>query len=532
MSDHEYPAAEALGTWASIADTPPRDPPGANGHRPPDGDKVYSETDTGNGERLLDVYGGDLYYVKGRKLPWRVWDGNCWRPDETQRVEQWMQGILRSALTTMAGNSYVPRHQLQGQARWLTQSLDMSKIRAGVAAASLHSTTTYDAFDQNPWLLPCANGLTYDVRDGSLRESRRDDMMSWCMPVAASREPVPHPQWDAMLRLVMDEDAEMVDYLRRVLGLCLTGFTGAKCFWFWVGNTNAGKTTVLRVMEELLGPAAHKVALRAVLKRHEDLAIRHDLAEIQGRRFIYAEEFKPGDVLNVGVMKELTGDGTITADRKGEDNETFRVQAKLILGTNEMPHLTDIDDAIRGRVRVLPFPANVPARLAERGERLRSVDEVVEGLRAEAPGILQDLVAAVVEWFAAGQQLAMPEKVYGATKQYFDSEDPLVPWMETCCVADGERVELPFAVWYWSFIEQSGRDPKKATKQWFGRQLEGHGFVKREAYNGKFYTGLSLTDPARVAAEDAKWRDDLKNGRDTFAERESRRRASQTGSLL
>lgn len=327
--------------------------------------------------------------------------------------------------------------------------------------------------------------------------------MSRCVPVAASYAPVPHPTWDAVLRLVMGDDAEMVGYLRRSLGLLLTGDTREKCFWFWVGNTNAGKTTLLTFMHRLLGEFGGKIALRAFLKRHEDLAIRHDLAELQGRRFVYAEEFKPGDVLNAGVVKDVTGDGTITADRKGEANETFRCRAKLILGTNDMPNLTDIDDANRGRVRVVPFEVNVPATLAARGEPLRSVDEVVDALLAEAPCILQDLVAAVGEWRAAGYTLGWPKKVYEATKRYLDAQDPLAPWLEACGDGSGETEELPFAVWYWSFIEQSEQDPKYASKQWFGRRLESHKFVKRVAYNGKHYTGPRLTDLAKQIAQDA-----------------------------
>jgi hypothetical protein len=97
--------------------------------------------------------------VKERKFPWRVWDGNCWPADQTQQVEQFMERVLRKALAEVASGGYVPRHQLQGQTRWLTTSLDMARIRAGVAAASLRRTVTPDAFDVSPWILPCENGL-------------------------------------------------------------------------------------------------------------------------------------------------------------------------------------------------------------------------------------------------------------------------------------------------------------------------------------------------------------------------------------
>jgi phage/plasmid-associated DNA primase len=208
-------------------------------------------------------------------------------------------------------------------------------------------------------------------------------------------------------------------------------------------------------------------------------------------------------VLNVGVVKDITGNGVITADRKGEANEIFRCRTKLILGTNDVPNLEDIDDAIRGRVRVVPFGANVPATLAARGEQLHSVAEVVDALMAEAPGILQDLVAAVGEWRANGRKLGMPSAVYEATKQYLVNQDPLVPWMEACCEPDSDKVELPFATWYWSFLLQADRDPRYTSKKWFAKQLDHHKFARREDYRGKFYTGPRLTLEAKILAEQA-----------------------------
>jgi hypothetical protein len=165
-----------------------------------------------------------------------------------------MEAAIRDALGP-AACSPTPRKFLQGQVLWLAQSLDTAKIRAALTAASRHVTVGADVFDTHGWLLPCANGLTYDLRTGELRASRREDLMTRCVPVCASREPIPHPRWDAMLRLVMHDDPELVRYLRHCLGLLLTGDVSEKCFWFWVGETNRGKTTVLEVL------AAHPGAL-------------------------------------------------------------------------------------------------------------------------------------------------------------------------------------------------------------------------------------------------------------------------------
>jgi putative DNA primase/helicase len=324
--------------------------------------------------------------------------------------------------------------------------------------------------------------------------------------VAASADPVPHPRWDALLDLFMGGDPAKIHYLRQMLGLLLTGDVSEKCFWFWVGKTDAGKTTLLELLHELLGDFVYKIPLRALLERREGMVIRHDLAGLRGVRLAYAEEFKPGDVLDGGVMKDITGGKTITADRKGEANQTFRVTAKVVLGTNDLPKLKEVDEAIRNRVRCLPFSVNVPATLSERGAQLRKMEELVpELIAAEGPGILQDLVAAVVEWRTSGGRLVLPEDAAKLTKVYLDREDPLVEWIATCCVPDDGtsacREELPFKMWYWSFRTQSGRTEREASQNWFGRQLPKHGYVRRTDVAGARYTGRALTWHAKHEAD-------------------------------
>jgi P4 family phage/plasmid primase-like protien len=288
--------------------------------------------------------------------------------------------------------------------------------------------------------------------------------------------------------------------------LCATGYVGEKAFWFWQGKTNAGKTTVLTFLARLLGPFVYSIPLRALLKHRQDTGILHDIAGVNGIRLVYAEEFKPGDVLDSSWVKKISGGGDITADRKGEPDETFRSTAKLVIGTNDMPAITDIDDAIRGRVRVVPFPTDIPAAMRKRGQRTSSIDEVVDELLGEAPGILYDLVCAVGEWREAGKRLGMPAKVTEASKTYLDDQDPLIEWFEACfekkpdgTVTD-DLVELPFNVWYYSFVTQSGKTNTNSLRQQFGERLMSKGFVKRAAYDGKRYAGPRLTWDAHAEA--------------------------------
>jgi P4 family phage/plasmid primase-like protien len=384
---------------------PPHDPPQLNGHGGGGGGGPnYAWNDSGNAERLFDAGArGRVLYVDKRVFPWHVWDGNCWLEDRENRLGTWMKETLRVACAAVWQNGQ-PRATQTDEAKFLVGSGNSPKIKAALTAMSLTTGVTVlpETLDRHDWYLPCNNGLTYDFETGQVITSLPEHRMTRCVPVPAITSPAAHPKWDAMLDLVTGGDAELVRYLRWTMGLFGTGYVGEKSFWFWWGKTNAGKTTVLTLLARLLGPFVYAIPLRALLRHRQDTGILHDIAGLRGVRLAYAEEFRPGDVLDISWVKKISGGGDITADRKGEPDETFASTAKLVIGTNDLPNITDIDDALRGRVREVPFPADIPAVFAARGQARMSVEEAVEDLMTEAPAILYDLLLAVREWRAAG----------------------------------------------------------------------------------------------------------------------------------
>jgi putative DNA primase/helicase len=501
---------------------PPKAPPKnrQNGHRP---EANYAWNDQGNAARLLDAGGRErLLYVLKRTFPWNYWDGTCWPEDRTNYVGRWLEQVLHDAYADnwQSGQARVVQTDI---AKFLLQSLNTAKVAAALAAVARQVTTTREQFDTHDWLLPCANGQTYDLSTGRVIPSLPEHYMTRAVPVDALTKPAKHPKYDHYLRLLFGDNNDLIAYVEWIIGLSATGYTGEKSFWFWQGDTNAGKTTLLTFIAWLLGAYVYNIPLKALLKMRQDTGILHDIAETEGMRFVYAEEFRPGDVLDSSCVKRLTGQGNITADRKGEPDITFPSKAKLVIGTNTMPILADVDTALRGRVRVVPFPHNVLKLLEAQGvKHAPSMTEVIDGLKEEGAAILYDLVQRVAEWEQGGRVTAEPQVVAAASKQYLDAQDLLVDWLDVCFehAPDGAlttvKIELPLLTWYWSFLEQSGHTNTKALYQGFGAMLTSKGFDKRRTPKGWNFIGPALTVEARRIAQDAV---------DSARDEEERRRA-------
>jgi P4 family phage/plasmid primase-like protien len=472
-----------------------------NGHTPRA--DSYAWNHLGNAHRLLDACAdkGMIAYVTGRQFPFYFWDGNRMKQDRDQYIGRCMQHVLEKAYQAV-WQSKLPRKTQTDDAKFLLGSGNSSNVSGALLELGRMVSLNRDAFDTHDLYLPCQNGLTYDLATGEVILSHPAHLMTRCVPVAALTTRKEHPRFTAFVRMVMGDNREMEQYLLWVMSLFLSGYTGEKCFWFWQGGTDHGKTTILTFLQRLLGDDfVCTIPMRALLKKKYD-GILHDVAETRAMRMYYAEEFKPGDELASDWIKRLSGEGWIKADRKGEANETFRSTGKLVIGTNDMPAITDVDAALRGRVRVLPFPVNVPAAVRAQGGALRSVAEVVDDLLAEADAILFDLVHVFNTWYKGGRPKQLPQIVADASRAYLDRQAVVSEWLEACCKHDAngqittKRIEYPLGIWYHAFLNFSKRADTEALYRSFGDTLVGRGFDRRKAYDGARFTGPVLTDEA------------------------------------
>jgi putative DNA primase/helicase len=122
----------------------------------------------------------------------------------------------------------------------------------------------------------------------------------------------------------------------------------------------------------------------------------------------------------------------MTARALHENQFTFDITHKVWLMTNHKPCLDHLDEAVRGRLHLIPFEMrwNRPGH-PDPDPKLPTGDKTLsERLRAEAAGILAWLVAGAVRYHQEG--LEPPAEVAGLTNTYFKDQDVLGLWLATC----------------------------------------------------------------------------------------------------
>lgn len=442
-------------------------------------------SDLGNARRIVALHGHDLAYAHalGR---WLVWDGLRWAEDQTGEVERRAKSTVRSILEEAASaedldkRKAIASHAIRSEsARAIAAMISLARSEPGIAA-------TVDELDVDPWSFNVVNG-TLDLRRGQLRPHDRADRITKLAPVPFAPDATA-PKWDAFLHRIMAGNRQMIAFLQRLAGYCLTGDTTEGVLPILWGDGANGKTTLIETLRFVLGDYAQQAPEQFLASRRPDV-VPADIARLRGARFVSAVETEEGAPLAESLVKRLTGGDRITARFLYREFFEFRPVAKIVLATNHRPRVRGDSHAIWRRLRLIPFSVTIPEH--ERDLRLG------EQLQREAPGILAWAVKGCALWLRDG--LAPPPEVESATHAYRAENDPVSQFIADRCVK-GTNLRVKAADLYaayrtWSF--EQGEDQSQTLRQnALGERLAARGFEPRPYGKARerHWFGIGLRD--------------------------------------
>jgi putative DNA primase/helicase len=438
-------------------------------------------TDLANAGRLAHAYRSRLRYVRERRM-WLSWDGKLWKPDATGDAERAAKRTVRQLLAEAA--QIEDEDECKRAVGWAIQSQSDSRLKALLSQATTEPEIALaaDAIDRDGLLLTCANG-TLDLRTAELRDHDPADLITRGTSVAYNPE-AKCSLWLRFLDEVFAGDAELIEFIRRLVGYCLTGQTKEHILAVFHGAGCNGKSTFIGVLKHLLGDYAVTAAFDTFVRQRNGGGPRNDLARLHRARLVSASESGEGRHLDEATVKEITGGDTITARFLYGEYFEFQPEFKLILITNYLPRVAGDDDAIWRRLRLVPFAQSflgredldLPAKLAQ-----------------ELPGILAWAVGGCLDWQREG--LGLAEAVSTATHEYRAEEDLLQVFLGAYCAEiAGERVLIEvLRSAYETYCEEVGEEA--LTGAWLGRRLAKRGIRRKRETTGErrwFYDGLRL----------------------------------------
>ncbi|MET3991611.1 putative DNA primase/helicase [Bradyrhizobium sp. S3.9.2] len=385
---------------------------------------------------------------------WFEWSGSCWKVARGGSV-------LHEARLLAHGASGGRKSKELIAARKASFAAGIERLAKGDPRVAVHA----DVWDADQFLLGTPGG-TVDLRTGVLRPADQDDMITRLTAVAPA-DTEDCPRWLQFLNESTGGDVELIGFLKRWCGYCLTGSVREHSLVFVFGPSGTGKSRIIAVMEYVLAGYATTAGMETFTASKFD---RHttELARLAGARLVTASETEEGKAWDEAKVKQLTGGDRITARFMRQDNFEFAPQFKLWIVGNHMPRVKRVSDSMQRRLRVVPF--TIKPEVVDQGLPAK--------LEAEAPGILRWMVNGCTEWQRNG--LGMPSKVKEASADYFESQNAIGQWLEECCRVEKSNRYLKATR---SDLFHSWKTWAEASNEFVGKQNDLYAHLRMEGFD-------------------------------------------------
>jgi P4 family phage/plasmid primase-like protien len=214
--------------------------------------------------------------------------------------------------------------------------------------------------DNNPYLLCCNNGVV-DFKEKVFRKGHPEDYLTKCtnidfVPLTPEHDVIVNEIRDFMEKLFPIK--EMCNYMWEYLASLLIGLNLQQTFHTFIGVGSNGKSALMDLMNKVLGDYMVDAPLSIITdKRQKVGGLAPEIVELKGARLVVMQEPQKGEVVNEGLMKQLTS-GTDTIQARAPycpKPVYFKPQFKLVLCTNALLKVNAQDNGTWRRIRIVDF---------------------------------------------------------------------------------------------------------------------------------------------------------------------------------
>lgn len=384
----------------------------------------YNQTDMGNAQRLIGLYGEDIRYCAERGA-WNIWAGIRWAPDTTKFIQELAKKTVRliHAEAAQLALEDATKEDRQKLSAWAFKSEEQRRINAMIKNAESDPRVAVKAsdFDANPWLINCPNG-TLDLERREFREHRRGDLLTKVTGAPYNPSQSSELFYPTLLRAVPLVEAM---YSQRMLGSFLEPTTQNKEWLFIYGLPFALKSSCTQPVYGALGDYAQSFPIELLIKsqhgRHASQA-QPELIALEGVRIAWSEEAPPNFVIDEPMLKSLTSSGIKAARQVYEKQKQLKLVCSFVIESNGT-FTFDIDDewsrdAALERTRVMKFVNQIPENERD--------PEVLKRITSDEAELTAALAWAVQGYFDRRDfGLETPESIKETSEEFEVAINPL-----------------------------------------------------------------------------------------------------------
>lgn len=379
-------------------------------------------TDEGNATRFVSLHCRNIRYIPAWER-WMVWNGKFWERKKSKQMTEYVREMTRNMRKSAEAMGKIKESAVLMEFAAKTESYPKMMACINIAENDPKIQAKPEDFDKDDLLINLQNGI-YDMREKKFIPHDREKMLSMIANTSYDMDATA-PCFENFIDFTLAGNKNIISYLQRFFGSCLSGEVREKQLVIAHGKMDAGKTTLTELIGDILGEYADSIPIASLASERKN-SIPNDIAKLHNKRFVYSVEPEFGDKLSESFIKRLTGRDSIDARFLNQEWFRFKPKFKLLVACNNPPAIKHGgDSATWNRIKGVHFNVSVPKEMQD--------VSLPDKLRAELPGILNWLITGCLIWQKEGMN--EPQEVKIATAEYKETQDKYSDFFNTCCLS-------------------------------------------------------------------------------------------------
>lgn len=444
--------------------------------------RAYTFDDMGNANRFVDLFGENVRYCYTEKK-WYFYNSMRWSVDNLgvilRMADKCVEAMKAEAKLYLQADEESGGDMAKNFEKHMKSSRSNKSKKAMLSEVEHHIPILPFQMDRYKMALNTPSGII-NLKNGDVKAHNPEYYFTKITSVDCA-EAADCPRWLAFLDDIFAGDKDLIRYIQKAVGYSLTGSTAEQCAFFLYGTGRNGKSTFIDVIRDVFGDYAANIQPETIMvKSSQSNAINSDIARLKGARLVTSVEPNEGVRLNEGLLKQLTGDDTVTARKLYSEEFEFKPEFKLWIATNHKPTIRGTDTGIWRRIHMIPFDVQIPEDKVDKN--------LTHKLKAEMTGIFKWCIDGCLMWQREGLQ--MPVAVLKSVREYRREMDVISAFIEDKCTLEGTVQASTLYAAYVSWADSNNEYCMSNTK--FSTELAKR-FEKIKGRNCKYFSGISLS---------------------------------------